>query len=329
VNFITQEMSFLRYFLPLIQRGNEKNISSTMYWLPCGKYTCPQKNYKTLSSLSKQFNFNLIQLKKPIKVNGPAFFIEGVGIDLIKGLKNINMTYMTDYQLLWPKYWNKIDYCIFPNKLFSQKINKQDDPKSLHYGSTKYDLRFDLDKIKNKYGLAKKNALVLYPRLEWRQKLCLQKERRRIDIDEILNTLRKQGYKVFIKTRGKDPINPKRHPESPVIHDGDWFPYPSIDLLYACDLMINFDSTAAKEAAILKTPVINYHVKPENRGFYGRLDFLLNEKFVFHANNVNLEETINKIESMDFSDYFCKLIKTKFFNRRTVCEKILSKVCAE
>jgi len=320
VNFITQEMSFLRYFLPLIQRGNEKNISSTMYWLPCGKYTCPQKNYKTLSSLSKQFNFNLIQLKKPIKVNGPAFFIEGVGIDLIKGLKNINMTYMTDYQLLWPKYWNKIDYCIFPNKLFSQKINKQDDPKSLHYGSTKYDLRFDLDKIKNKYGLAKKNALFLYPKSE---------DRRRINIDEILNTLRKQGYKVFIKTRGKDPINPKRHPESPVIHDGGWFPHPSIDLLYACDLMINFDSTAVKEAAILKTPVINYHVKPENRGFYGRLNFLLNEKFVFHANKDSLEKIIKRVELINFSDHFSSLIKTKFFDRQVVCEKILSKVCAE
>ena len=320
MNFILLEMSYLRYFIPLIREGNRRGIKSFMYWSPCGKYSCPQKHYQRLSDLSKQFNFNLTQLKKPIKASGPVFFIEGGGIDFIKGSKNVSMTSMTDYQLLWPKYWNKIDYCIFPNKLFSQKINKQDDPKSLHYGSTKYDLHLDLDKIKNKYGLAKKNALVLYPRLE---------ERRSTDIDEILNTLRKQGYKVFIKTRGKDPINPKRHPESPTIHDGDWFPYPSIDLLYACDLMINFDSTAVKEAAILKTPVINYHVKPENRGFYGRLNFLLNEKFVFHANNVNLEETINKIESMDFSDYFCKLIKTKFFNRRTVCEKILSKVCAE
>jgi len=317
MNFVLLEMTFLRYFIPLIIEGNKQGISSHMYWAPCGKYNCPAINYSLLVDLSNEYKFKLIKIDKLIKINNCVFFIEGVGVDLIDSPNKLSMTYMTDYQVLWDKYWNKINYCIFPSKHFSQKIKKQDDPKSLHFGSTKYDLDLDLAEIKNNYNMSYKNVLLLYPKL---------RDVNRINVTNIINTLHKLDYKIFIKTRGKDPVRDVSSFKGTIIHDGKWFPHPSIDLMCACDFVINFDSTAIKEAAVLKTPVINYHIKPKGHGAPARLDFLLNENFIFHVhdNIDDLKETIKTIEMTDFSNYFEKIIQAKLFNRREVCKKILS-----
>jgi hypothetical protein len=317
MNFVLLEMTFLRYFIPLIIEGNKQGINSYMYWAHCGKYNCPALNYSFLIDLSNKYNFKLIKIDKPIKSNNSVFFIEGVGIDLIDSPNKLSMTYMTDYQLSWDKYWDKINYCIFPSKHFSQKIKKQDDPKSLHFGSTKYDLDLNLVEIKKNYNMSHKNVLLLYPKL---------RDINKINVTNIINTLHELDYKIFIKTRGKDPIHDVSSFKGIVIHDGNWFPHPSIDLMYACDFVINFDSTAIKEAAVLKTPVINYHIKPKGHGAPTRLDFLLNENFIFHVqdNIDHLKQTIKTIEMTDFSNYFEKTIQAKFFNRREVCKKILS-----
>jgi predicted glycosyltransferase len=165
--------------------------------------------------------------------------------------------------------------------------------------------------------MSHKNVLLLYPKL---------RDINKINVTNIINTLHELDYKIFIKTRGKDPIHDVSSFKGIVIHDGDWFPHPSIDLMYACDFVINFDSTAIKEAAVLKTPVINYHIKPKGHGAPTRLDFLLNENFIFHVqdNIDHLKQTIKTIEMTDFSNYFEKTIQAKFFNRREVCKKILS-----
>ena len=317
MSFVLLEMTFLRYFIPLIIEGNKQGIMSCVYWSSSGKYNCPTHNYSLLVELSNKYKFNLVKIDKLIKTNNCVFLIEGVGVDLIESPNKISMTYMTDYQLSWSNYWNKINYCIFPNKHFSQKIKKQDDPKSLHFGSTKYDLDLDLTEIKKNYNMAHKNVLLLYPKL---------RDINNINVRSIINTLHQLDYKVFIKTRGKDPIHDKSSFNDTVIHDGNWFPHPSIDLTYACDFVISFDSTAIKEAAVLKTPVINYHIKPEGYGAYARLDFLLNEGFIFHGRDTtdHLKETIKTIETIDLSEYFDDLIHAKFFNRNEVCKKILS-----
>ena len=108
--FILREMTFLRYFIPLIKSGNLLGIKSRIYWSPSsGKYNCPQRNYSCLVKLSEKYKFELIKIQGPMKTNDTCFFIEGVGIDLIKSPKKISITYMTDYQVLYSKYWDKID----------------------------------------------------------------------------------------------------------------------------------------------------------------------------------------------------------------------------
>ena len=165
--------------------------------------------------------------------------------------------------------------------------------------------------------MSNKNVLLLYPKL---------RDVNNIDVKSIINTLHNLEYKVFIKSRGKDRISNKSIFNDVVIHDEDWFPHPSIDLMYACNLAINFDSTAIKEAAVLKTPVINYHIKPKNHGAYARLNFLLNEDFIFHCEGTtdDLKKNIKKIETTDFTDCFDRLLNNKLFNRKNVCEKIIS-----
>ena len=62
MNFILTEMTFLRYFMPLIIGGNKRNIKSTVYYHNSGKYNCPNKNIDSLKALSQKYKFNLIKI---------------------------------------------------------------------------------------------------------------------------------------------------------------------------------------------------------------------------------------------------------------------------
>ena len=316
MNFILTEMTFLRYFMPLIIAGNKRNIKSTVYYHNSGKYNCPNKNIDSLKALSQKYKFNLIKIQNT-NLKGTTFFVEGVGAKDITSDQKISFTYMTDYQLMHKKYWDQIDYCVFPSKIFSQVIDRENNNKSLHFGSPKYDVQFDLDNLSNQYKLGKKNALFMFPKLE---------DVSKSKIDSILKNLCDFEYNIYIKTRGKDPINSKEYPNVKVIHDGEWHPHPSIDLSFACDLMINFDSTAVKEASIFNMPTINYNVKGKDRGFYGRLPFLLNENFIFHAESGDISQILEKIETTNFTSDFEQARKKYFFDRENVCDQILSLV---
>ena len=249
MNFFALEMTFLRYFIPLIICGNERNIKSTVLIDRNNKYNCPIKNIKHLEALSRKYNFNVQHVNKASQ--DITFLIEGVGANLTKA-KKVSMTYMTDYQLSWKKYWNDIDYCIFPSKWFAKFIKKENDEKSLFLGSPKYDLKFDKQNIFKKYGLNAelKYAFVPLPRA---------RDLNLVNLSFIYNFLHDKGYKIITKSRGKD--NYKGGGDFNFL-DASWFPHDSMELMKISDLVINFDSTCIKECIMLKKKVINFNVKP-------------------------------------------------------------------
>ena len=67
MNFVLSEMSFLKYFMPLIIEGNKRNIKSHFYIFEHNKYTSPfkQKNISYLKEkiLSKDYFFLLRAMK--------------------------------------------------------------------------------------------------------------------------------------------------------------------------------------------------------------------------------------------------------------------------
>lgn len=254
MNFILKEMTFLRYFMPLIIEGNKRNLKSHVYWAPSGKYNCPRKYLSNLQSLSKEYNFELIEITKPIDREGLVFVVEGVGRDYAQSNKQIkiSLAFMTNYMSLWQGYWNEIDFCILPSKYFVETSGIPEDKKFLLLGCPKYDVELINQNILEKYNLPndKKYAFVLLPKY---------RDLKRANLKFIYNFLRGKEYKIITKTRGKDD-----YPGGGDFNfkDFSWFPHDSMELMKISDLVVNFDSAAIKECVMLEKKVINFRVKP-------------------------------------------------------------------
>ena len=291
MNFLALEMTFLRYFLPLIICGNKRNIKSTVLVERNNKYNCPIKNAKHLESLSDKYNFNVRYASKANK--DITFLIEGVGANLTNA-KKVSMTYMTDYTLSWKKYWSNIDYCIFPSKWFAEFIKKEKDEKSLFLGSPKYDLKLNKEELFKKYNLSHefKYAFIPLPR---------SRDLNLVNLSFVYNFLRNKGYKIITKSRGKD--NYKGDGDFN-FSDTSWFPHDSMELISISDLIINFDSTCIKECIMARKKVINFNVKP----FKQLLPELYNEKYSANIksdfwNEDNLNKHYERISTSNASSF--------------------------
>ena len=278
MNFLALEMTFLRYFLPLIICGNKRNVKSTVLIQQNNKYNCPVRNAKHLKYLSDKYSFDVRYASEANK--DITFLVEGVGANLTNA-KKISMTYMTDYTLSWKKYWNDIDYCIFPSKWFAEFIEKEEDEKSLFLGSPKYDLNLNRQELFKKYKL---NAQLKYAFLP----LPRARDLNLVNLPFVYDFLRSNDYKIITKSRGKD--NYKGDGDFN-FSDTSWFPHDSMELMSMSDLIINFDSTCIKECVMARKKVINFNVKP----FKQLLPELYNEKY---AANIKSEfwnkDSLNK-----------------------------------
>lgn len=311
MNFILSEMTFLRYFIPLIIAGNKMGIKSTIYYYPSNKYNCPIKNFTHLESLSKNYKFNL-KRKDCKKLTGTTFLIEGVGANEVEADKKISLTYMSDFQISYQNYINKVDHVIFPSENFCKAFGIEN-KKNLYLGSPKYDVVIDKSKVNKKYGLNdSKKVLIIYPR---------NRDVNKVDLPMIYEVLKDNGYEIVVKSRGKDPA--MKHLRGDVyFEDYSWFPHTSMELMTVCDMIINTDSTAIKEATMLEKPVINLNIKPFKQIF----SWLYEYDHVVNLNNkVNKNEfniVIKEIESKNFNSSF-KKAKEEWLFEGNVSKNIL------
>ena len=85
LNFILKEMTAIRYFIPLVIAGNNRNMRSVFYIGGYNKYNTPKDHLMELYILKDKYHIILKGADKVDEINGPLFIIENVGICGIRG----------------------------------------------------------------------------------------------------------------------------------------------------------------------------------------------------------------------------------------------------
>jgi hypothetical protein len=305
MNFLLSEMTFLRYFMPLIIEGNRMGKKSKLYIGKNHKYNNPHAFVEMLKKMSKEYHFEIKDMSEANKCEGIVILVEGVDRNKVDRSKTkiLSLTYMTDYSSLYNSYIEDVDHVIFPSKYFADLYQKKS-AKNLYLGSPKYDVFFDQDEIKEKYGLSnKKKALIIYPRT---------RDKNKVDLNGIYSSLRNLGYEVLVKTRGKDPIGDKSHKGDAYFSDKSWYPHTTMELIEVSDVVINFNSTSIKESVLQKTPIINFNIKPWLP--LGELyDYEYCKMFTDKFNKEQFENAVKKLTGEDISYLFNDAIEKYLF----------------
>jgi len=330
MNFILTEMTFARYFIPIILVGNSRGIRSRVFIRANNKYNCPVKNFQCLLNLSQRFGFDILELSEINRFSGLAFFVEGCGVESVNpdSFTKISLTYMTDFMVSYRRYAEKMDYIVFPNKIFAERYRDKGTypvsgvesigetmkfpEKHLYFGSPKYDVDLseycDVD--------LEDSALIIFPAIF------------NSEVDKILgkvtSILKDKGFEIIIKARGKDPVPDKYRKENLVLDD-KWFPHSTMCLIHGSSVVINFGSTTIKEAMMLDTPVVNFEIKK-----FKHLDFLFDknlccldldpDKFL---NDDNFSDRIDDLLSVDVKEFEKIRERCLFSKSSNVSAKIL------
>ena len=303
MNFVLSEMTFFRYFMPMILEGNRRGITSNVYVGKNQKYTNPQKYKKWLSEMSNMHHFNLYDLKDANHASKISFLIEGVdNTSLPKDNFKVSLTYMTDYRILYNSYVNNVDHIVFPSRSFMSFFNLKDSEKNLYLGSPKYDLKLNKKDCIEKYNLRedKRYALIVYPRHEQLSSFPLS---------DIVSSLKKLNYIPIIKSRAKHSCKDTKG--CLYFEDTSWFPHTTMELIECSDIIINSGSTLIKECVMQKKPVINFDVKQN-----GVFSFLYNYGFAISNKTISVgefESGVDQLTSVDLNSEFSRCIEDHLF----------------
>ena len=332
MNFVITEMTFLRYFMPLIIEGNKRGIKSRVFISENNKYNNPlyPNNLNVLHELHKTHNIAVEMIKKQHHIDeaeqahinkfpDTTFLIEGCGVDDIEySNKIISFTYMTDFSGIYKKYIDKVDHVVFPSRWCAEHYGFNSD-KNIYLGSPKYDVVLNKGRILSKYKLTgeKKKALIVFPR---------HRDLAKIDLNKIYSFLQKMGYEILVKTRGKDKVqNQKLHGDH-YFEDSSWFPHTTMELIEISDIVINFSSATVKECVMLKTPIINFDIKP----FKLLLDVLYEFDYAIQLRpDVDFDRfsnVVKQLTSADLKSAFDEAISKYLFDKKGVSKRILDYV---
>ena len=291
------------------------------------KYSSPRikRNFDQILQLAAFFNFELFEIQELANHSGLTFMIEGVGRENLQDFHTgASLTYQTDFTDLFSKYREEVDNIIFPSKKFAERYNCISE-KNLYLGSPKYDNcmafmndgRTKRELICKKYNIPEqeKYALIAFPRL---------RDLSKINMINIYQCLEDMGYKIIVKTRGKDPVQKDSLRGDFYFEDFTWFPHTAMELIEASDLVINFDSTLIKESTLLRKKIVNFHIKP----FNPKLDFLYDHDFCKNLHpdtkKENIKNEINDLLTKDLTSNFDKAISDHLFEPVGVCKNILN-----
>tara|TARA_R110002110_G_scaffold46764_8_gene140995 strand:- start:885 stop:1826 length:942 start_codon:yes stop_codon:yes gene_type:complete len=302
-------MTFLRYYMPLIIEAKNRGIRSRIFVGRNNKYNNPRSFMDHIENLSDIHEFEILDLNEAHKHSGIVFLIEGVDHDKVDSSKTttVSLTYMTDYSGLYDSYVNKVDHIVFPSEYFAKIYNK-DNPKNLYLGSPKYDLDLDESRIINKYNLTNgKKALIIYPKTIYKSK---------VDLNRIYSNLKELGYNILVKSRGKDPVTNKDHRGDAYYSDKCWYPHTTMEFIKVSDIVINFNSTSIKESVLLRTPLINFNVKP-----WMPLGELYEYEYCYTSPNEFKDEefksAVNRLTTNDLAESFDKAIQERLFEKNS------------
>jgi len=255
MNFILTEMTFLRYFIPLILEGNKRGVSSKVFWSTNTKYSNPSIFLPLLKNMSMDYGFDLLPISAINDYADVTFMVEGAGLSNIrhKG-RQVVITATMDFITLYPKYIDKVDNVVLCSKFFAEHYGVLSE-KNLYLGSPKYDVQFDKDEIAKKYNIrTKKNALFIHPNFHALERRCGHKK---INVVRIHKYLNRMGYTVIVKARGKAKAEVAQRGDK-YIEDFSWFPHDTMELIEIADIVIILGSTTAKECVMMNQPFVNF-----------------------------------------------------------------------
>tara|TARA_R100000008_G_scaffold77767_1_gene58347 strand:- start:73 stop:1035 length:963 start_codon:yes stop_codon:yes gene_type:complete len=318
MNFIVTEMTFMRYFMPLIAEGNKRSIKSKIFISSNPKYNNPYLFRKEFKKIKSEYGAEILDLSQVDDHPDKTFLIEGCGIDHLNyENEKYSLTYMTDFATNFDNYIDKVDNVIFPSEYLAQCYDKLTE-KNLYLGSPKYDVEFDKNEILKKYDLDdSKKVLLIFPRT---------RDMDKIDLEKLYSDIRQMGYKIMVKTRGKDPINEDKLKGDYYFLDRSWYPHTTMELIEVSDFVINFGSTSIKECVLMRKPVVNFDIKP----FKLLLDFLYDYPYCAQlgANYdfAQLQSAVTNLINNDHTAAFDEAIDKFLFEPGQVSKKILDEV---
>jgi len=306
MNFVLSEMTFLRYYMPLIIEAKSRGHRSKLFVGSNNKYNNPRFFMGHLEELSSVYKFEILDIKHVHECTGLTFLIEGVDHKRLDPSKttSVSMTYMTDYSSLYDSYIDNVDYVIFPSEYFADIYDKKSS-KNLYLGSPKYDLFLEDEEIKSKYNLTdNKKALIIYPR---------NRDKNKINLSAIYSNLKDFGYDILVKSRGKDPIYEQAHKGDAYYSDKSWFPHTTMELIKISDVIVNFNSTSIKECVLMKKPLLNFDIKP-----WMPLDELYDYDYCrrcpVNFADKEFKESVEYLAKTDLSDSFDIAIRNHLFD---------------
>ena len=325
IDFALHQMTALRYFMPLIIEANKRGIKSNFFVGSCGKYNSPHLYKDLLFEISKRCGVKLWNLEFGKKRKNFMFFVGKNGLKELdikadnRTQKVVILTYMTDFTRNHEEGhnhldMNKVDHMIYPSRYMAEYYGKNSD-KNLYLGSPKYDIELDKEHICKKYNLKKsdKKVLVIFPR---------NRDVNKIDLNQIYRGMRKMGYKVLVKTRGKDPVE-DRFKGDYYFTDNSWYPHTTMELIEVSDLVVNFSSTSIKECVMLKTPIVNFNIKP----FELLLDFLYDysycEQVKIDFTFEDLQTAVKNLTENNHNLAFDYVIDNYLFKKENTSARIL------
>ena len=333
MNFLLMELTHLRYWMPLVIEGNKRGIQSTFYVGPSHKYNCPSRHHSILSKLSEEHNINILPTNAIPNAKGLLFSSEKTGIKLVeqaKDTKKIVCTYQTDFIESYKDYVDVVDHVLMPSQFCAEYYNTVSD-KNLFLGIPKYDVELNKEEVFEKYSIPKGEscALVVWPKT---------RDEGKINMDTLLTSLKKMGFTLLVKTRGKDPLtNPAREAlkksEDFYFEDTSWYPHTTQELLEISDIVINFGSTTIEECVMQNVPLINFDIKPEFRNGSKRPyrvthDYLYNYDYCLQMNQKFVEkEMFAAVHYLTNSTHldreFKKARENHLFDHNNSCKRIL------
>jgi len=324
MNFIVTEMTFLKYFYPMIIECIKRGIIPRIHLRKNGKYNnpCSPQAIRCLSNIFRDYidDVEVRVIDEKIDNDLPVVTVEGCGIQHAnENSSKYALIYQTDFVSLMESYQDSCTNIFFTSKKYAEHYDCIND-KNVYLGTPKFDILPSKNDVIKKFGLDEnqKYAFVLYPR---KRDLNSHKLRK------IYEGIRDAGYKIIVKTRGKDPVQNSFERGDLYLEDGEWYPHPSLEALIVSDVLINFDSTGIEEAVYLNTPVLNFKSKP----FTPMIPFLYEYDYCIDIpKDIDLEEvrkttfdSINQLVEKDHKASFEKSQMENLYAPSPVSHKIL------
>ena len=326
MNFLLYEMTFLKYFVPVMEECIKRGRVCRIFLKPNSKYNNPtsEESLKIISDLAKNASgYVTVHSHESVKDFPGEIFVTVEGVGSGECLDNQNVSaiiYQTDFVGLMPGYESSCDQIFFTSKKYASFYGFESD-KNQYFGSPKFDNIPTKEEVISRWSELDPDenyCLVLYPRT---------RDHNKVDLSQIYSVIRSLGYKIIVKTRGKDPVQNKDLRGDIYIEDGTWSPHPTVEMLKVSDFMINFDSTAIEESVMLRVPVINFRVKPFSPMLPFLYDYDYCRQIVPGLSSEEMSDEIKKAVkhaiSKDFTEDFDKALKENLYSHKEASKKIV------